>query len=202
MPLNEYWEVRIRQAYVGAGDIMNVFHLKSTNPSVDEDDVADAAIATGVPLAKAVQSTQLHYIDVVAQNLSEHFKVATVDASAHVGSVGGEYLPVWVAWEFISERTTNDIRHGYKRWAGVSEDSITNSIPSAITKTALDALAAAMAGSWAGGYEWHIIKRIKYTPPGKSTPRWRLPQPDAELVPSHITNCPFVRMTTQNTRKR
>jgi hypothetical protein len=202
MALVDMWEVRVRQSYPGAGDIMNVFHMRALTPPGDAEDVCDKCIQFYIPVAKAMQSLQLHYVDVVAMNLRDRFKVATVDASTHVGQMGGEYLPHFMAYSFITQRESNDVRHGYKRLAGVSEEAIVNGQPTALFRSLLTDMENELKGTWGGTFEWHIIKRIKYTPTGKTIPRWRLPQNDSELVSYKVLSAPYHGITTQNTRKR
>src|SRR5215475_9719189 len=126
MPLSDYWEVRFRQSYPGASDILNVFHCKSNSATISATDVCNAAIAGIMAPLKALQSNSLHHEEVIAQNLSDRFKIAFVNTDSHVGQMGGEFLPVFMAYSFIVERLTNDIRHGYKRFCGVAEDALAN----------------------------------------------------------------------------
>lgn len=202
MALDDMWEVRINQTYPGAGDVMNVFHVNALSTMTDATVVNEIVIGTLLPVWKGLVSNQLRFANVISMNLEDRFKVATTDVTNVVGEIAGEYLPKFMAYSFIVARETNDVRHGFKRFCGVSEDLLASGTltPNGITRAA--SLSTFLVSSWNSVLDWHIVKRIKYTPPGKTTPRWRLPQTDAELKSYKVISAPFAGVTTQNTRKR
>lgn len=134
--------------------------------------------------------------------------VLYINSSGAVGLTVGDYMPRFVAAEFISPRTVGNIRAGFKRFGLISEANVIDGEPEDTFLPFLSAMAVAMSEEFTftiSGTERTftpaIIKRIPYVTPGGND-AYRLPEAGDPVVYSEATNWTFQRITTQNSRKR
>jgi hypothetical protein len=156
---------------VAAGDNIRMILKGTYNTSVTLNNVFYAKVNTEAPgalestlqhaangLWKTIQSSLLAvtntivvYSEVLAESLDADGNLVNgesyfIPAGEGQGTSTGGALPPADAFTFKIVRPDSSKRHGFKRFAGVSESEQDAGVPAAGTVTALDALAAAMAG--------------------------------------------------------
>jgi len=74
----------------------------------------------------AIQSVAVEYQYMQVNGERDSTDVATIDCSDYAGLVAGDCLPPYAAWSFMISRSSNQMRHGFKRFPGVAESWQTN----------------------------------------------------------------------------
>lgn len=171
---------------------MNVYHyLQTAGAASDADDLALNWAIDVMPGLLAIQSNRITYVRIEVENLNSptDFYTAALSTS-NVGTRTGEMLPQFVNWAFRLNRATTLVRHGQKRIMGVAEGDQSNGIEAAGIVAALNNAAAALGGVVADAIG------------GVWTPRIARIAPPAAPSSFPIQNAQYVRISTQNTRKR
>lgn len=124
------------------------------------------------------------------------------------GTRAGQQMPRFATWSFKQPRQRGDMRAGFKRVGVVSESDVAGDQPVAGYTATLTGFATLMstvlALSTSGGALTatpNIVQRIKYTTEDGKT-AYRLPAPGDPYVSYPARAWSFVKLTTQNSRKR
>lgn len=175
--------------------IKNVFYYEtdtSSDPSALE--LATQFESVVMPALCAVTSPFVYYIGADAVNLdnpADFGNNAFVEPHLQ-GTVSGDPLPPFVAFEFRYNRTVYGVRNGWKRFAGVSESQQAGGDVTVAAHNALVTLATALKTDIEGAFD-------SYRPRYATRPLPGHPISDTVLrTPGDIV---YVRITTQNTRK-
>jgi len=176
--------------------IQNVFAYELTVGPGGANALATGFIANTLPLIATVVSAQTFYDDAVVINLDDPTDYATVAISGP-GSVGGDSMPTFCAWDFEYIRTSRIVNNGRKSIGMIGEASQVGGLPTSGTATDLAALADALGDTQlatAGLSEWEpkIFRR-----PGTYAS-------GVVAAPGQffdVADVVFRRLSTQNTRK-
>jgi len=207
--LSDWYEVRHRQ-FFASREILNVYHALRSGPAFTAADVAQAFIDTILPLVEAIEGTTVSGLSLVVTNLGNATDFQEVDISTSQGTLVGQLYAPFVAprIQFFRERT--DMKHGWKRYTGATEDVLSGEAITISYQAALQALADAIIGDWeeasAPGVtvaNFGIIARVcaEFSGAGVCL-SYRLPENDAELefyLPTSAQARTVVG--SQNTRK-
>lgn len=197
MAIGDIWELTLRGTYQGQ-EILNVFGYVETVALGGDVAGADVAkwlwdtIGTDL-LAMTVDGVEYGQVD--ALQVTGGVAIGSYTIASGSGDRTVEGLPSFATFSFRYNRASQASRHGYKRFAGVSEDWVsgnTNSFPSVQTNALIAALESDIFDSSSvldGRLEPCIISRVVN---GQERP-----VPLAFPVSSIV----FIGVTTQNTRK-
>lgn len=161
-------QIKLAGSYLGQ-DVYNVFHYycegASTDPKESQhiiDAFDDSVLFDLMPLLQSAYSV----VSVECYNirLPSDFDVrAGILLTNNVGSATGAPAPSWLTYTFKYDRVAVGQRHGYKRFAGVTEDYINgNEITgSGITKSGVlaNTLDAGLVTATGGAFVPFIAKR-------------------------------------------
>lgn len=128
MALSDWYEL-IDEAFIfNTQRVLNVYHAERASTAFDAGDVALAFFDSVLVHVRALQSAQINHTRILCQNLGDPLDF---DELALTGQVGGipvtsDMLPFFVAprVQFLRDRT--DMRHGWKRIVGITEEHINN----------------------------------------------------------------------------
>jgi len=195
---------------VGGNLVLNVYFYRALTAGLVAENLENGFNSTLMPYITGAQTSNLAHTRVEVVNLfdSADYQDVAVAANGGIAVSTPELMPNFVAAPIRINRQRADMRHGYKRYAGIHEDAITgngwNNLHAQYT--ALTALATALALSFdnpvGAPVDWEpvIVKRIKYlAPTGKYA--WRLPTSQGELQYYPVVSCSLRAPTTQVTRK-
>lgn len=122
MAIGDVWQITIRGAY-HAQEIVNVFwYIAATATAVDLLATTTEFRATVLPAIAEVQGGQMSWENILLKQITggRGFR-SEVISPAVAGVQTGEDMPPAICWTFRYERIQWDHRHGYKRFAGVTE---------------------------------------------------------------------------------
>lgn len=171
--------------------LLNVYYFLQTAGVGNASNLANEWINDVLPDVRAVQSVGIVHrtIDVINMDSPADF-FQVVLAANNVGLRPGDGLPVFTAWAFRYLRASMVSRHGAKRIAGLAEpDQNAGEAVGAIIPL-LNALAVRLGTAIVDGLGNSWEPRI-----GRVAP----PAPFSSFA---ITGVSYIRISTQNTRKR
>jgi hypothetical protein len=207
MAFSDLYEVRVEQE-VRDQQVVNVFHVLRTAGTFDASDVVAAFNTTILYIWQLCCHTSLEFVRIYAFNLdnptdfSEEYYVDKVGQRS-----GGEAYAPFVAVGMRFPRLRLDMRHGYKRFAGLSEADVTGGEISGTLLGLFNNLGLVLVGTWHDDVpndicNFVIVKRVKILtidPPGVT---YRMPEDDLEFVyyqpQERVVSS---ALTSQNTRK-
>lgn len=212
MALGDIFQLKVYQDYAGRiKECLNVYFYRQIAAGGDAKDLIDAFMLLNDPDIRAFQCDIIRTSVVECLNLFNVTDFYTDDftSEALVGAHSGECLPVHDTVTFRFLRTSRDIRHGYKRYSGITESAGANGIITAADiilelNTARANLLADLVGEGTNAYEPVIVKRIRIEPDPPEFPRvrYRLPLTAEEAEYSRPTTASVnLYVTTQDTRK-
>jgi len=183
-----------RQANI-VEDIHNVFHYENMSPVTSNDDVEEFIqewIDNIQPAILAFQTDQIVYLEIRAE-LIDGLWFSAISQGSVDGLISGTTMPPYVAYEFIYRRATRTTRHGFKRFAGVDEESVdqAGNVSGAVA-TALTAAETVLDDTL--NMSWGTAIPVIY---GRETP----PPSSLPTRVNTIDEVAFLRVTTQNSRK-
>jgi hypothetical protein len=177
--------------------VINKYWYRQTTSAGDAQGLTQAWIEDIYPLVKAIQTVDVVHLTVAAyayDNLTDFFNASLL---SETGALTGDPGRPYEAYAFRLTRTTRETRHGQKRYAGVSDDLVTQGVPIAAQITRLAALQAVLddtitAGASLGSYEPVIVRIDRNT----ASPTY-----GQILAVNLVSGSNFVRVSTQNSRK-
>lgn len=184
--------LRDNQTYLDE-QCMNSYYFQQVEGAGGAEDLALAFIESILPEILNIQSSGVTHDNIEVTNYDDledfHTEALT---SANVGSRSGEALPRFNAWAFRILRASRNSKNGWKRFAGITETDQSGGVAAAGMSTALDAVAAVLGVrlSDVNGNSWDMkIPGSQFAAPG-------IP------VPHPTAGSEYVKITTQNSRKR
>lgn len=133
MPLsvsaNELLEFKLQGFFNGAQELNNIFHYQVT--TVGGATLLDFATGLWRELSSSLldlTNNAVEYVQIVASKLDTDGNLVNgesyiIHAGDGVGVTASDALPPFVTWTFKYIRPDSSFRHGFKRFAGVSENS-------------------------------------------------------------------------------
>lgn len=211
MAFVDWYELKHHQAFGAFGNILNVYHFERQGALTDAALINQAFLDTVIPTLRALQVTSVTHTLLETQNLGVESDFQSLSLSGLGGTGGaGEGAPSFAASriQFLRERT--DMKHGWKRFAGIAETALNFNTLQGTYPTTLENLGqlivdgletAAVPGTTVARYG--IIARIcAEVDAGGVCLSYRMPENDAELEFYYPSQ--FIARTTigsQNTRK-
>jgi len=185
-------EIIVTGSVLGEQTINRFFYVLDGAPS---DTILNFLTEFGNTVLTAVlvtMSNQASFDSAIGQEVKggNNFDAKTYSAP---GSVSGDCLPPFVAWDYTLLRSGVGERNGYKRFAGVPESSQVNGNPTTGARTNLDLAAAALFGHVLNGTdEWvPVVRRTRIHHVAQVPPKYY-----------NISNVSFSRIGSQNSRKQ
>ena len=131
MPLNSdpLFEIRMRQTYLGA-ELINMFYYRenTAQPEIVLEELAEGFEAEVLTAVVTIQNNVLENVDIRVREMGGVTEFV-MDTSGTNGDRPGSPSNSFSAWGFTLVRNTTDIRHGSKRFGGVSEDDVNGNSP-------------------------------------------------------------------------
>jgi len=196
--VGDIWQFKLFSS-LGGKAVLNVFHYETLTetgvvPAVNAAEDFWAHIqAELIPL----QSSAVLYSRVEAVNLDELTTFGTFPLTGITGNNPNSYVGTFAAWSFRYNRASLAARHGYKRFAGPTEDLVNNGVPAGPSVTAaLDALGAKL-----GSTLTVALTPSVYTMKPVIRSLILNGQPRPLPVVFDVSSVQFVSFSTQNTRK-
>lgn len=149
---------------------------------------------------RGVLSSDVTFVDLYTYNLVDEEDFATYDLGGVQGLKGADSLPIFCGWYFRYIRTSRQIHDGRKTFAGIAETDVIDGVATGLVAADLDATATTLATPLDLGFSAIatpcIAQTEEYTNPenGKT---YRRP---VTLI--GITDVQYVKVSTQNSRKR
>lgn len=149
---------------------------------------------------RGVLSSDVTFNDLYVFNLVDEEDFSTYDLAGVQGMKGADSLPVFCGWYFRYIRTSRAIHDGRKTFAGIAETDVIDGNATALVEADLDATATVLQTPIDLGFSAIatpcIAQTEEYTNPenGKT---YRRP-----ITLIGITDVQYVRVSTQNSRKR
>lgn len=182
----------------GTVSIKNVFYFQADTAGGSANDIAnlfDSDLATAIA---TVQNIAVMWDLVEVVNLTDLADFASIGMSVP-GARSGECTPPFNAWAFQYVRPTRAVRHGWKRFAGVTEGDSANGLSGTAMLTVLNTLAANLAAvTDMGAYSYYpcIAKTVEVPLSSDPTKTKYVPQ---TLFPAQSVQ--YVRISSQVSRK-
>lgn len=151
--LNDILQFKLKGFYNGAAEVNNVFHYKVTADStatLNEYAAGLWAALNPVLLPRTNDSVTYDQIDAAILDTDGNLvngETYIIPTGEGVGADGGDSLPPFVCWTFKLIRPDASFRHGFKRFAGVSEAAQADGLPTSGVLSSLAAIAAMLAGT-------------------------------------------------------
>lgn len=191
-------EMTLQQTYLFQ-TVLNVFHFRVTEDVTPVTTTLTAFYAlwqTNVlPTLKAIISDQLSYNGAKLKHILGGTDEADVGHAAIPGLVSGDPMPPFVAWEFKYVRATTTTRHGFKRFAGISENHQTSGLINPAVVTAVNALAVKLGDIvWSGLAGDNVFTPVILSRFDGGVPR-------VPPITNDVNAVVYARITSQNTRK-
>jgi len=174
---------------IGGEECSNRFFYSSESLGNDAATLGLAFVANVLPEIGACLSSVFS---------SQVFRIRNVDddtdftefATTETGLRASVIESPWAAWGFQLLPTSYLVRKGAKRFAGVADVDVTDSLPVSGVQDELDALAVALGTSIASGGVTYVP--VIFSPPNQSHPG---------TLYNEVGSAIFKRYTTQNSRK-
>lgn len=186
----------------------NVFHIRVAPASspVGYGTIISWA-NTLINILKPITNINASWSNIRIYNMSNDLDFIDQELVGAQGTGGGECMPSFTAWGFKMLRSTLATDPGSKRFGGVPEALVTNGIPGAGVATLLNAVSAYIGSEQTvdGGVGdgTSIVQPMIYGAalPARTTKKGT-PLPPRPEVFNPVSGAQFVRVTTQNTRKK
>jgi hypothetical protein len=197
--IGDIYRLQDLQIYGGLITLRNVYWYVQTGDGSAASPIADALIFGFVndmfPVITPVQWGGIYHSEVSCENLAstEDFATELFLPGDFVGSASGEGLPPFNAWAFRYQRASTLVRNGAKRIAGVTETDLDNGVANSSALTRLAALANHMESDLeldSGElFKPVIVHQVKV-------------DDVITYTPYDVSGVSYIRVSTQNTRKR
>ena len=192
MALSDFWEVKDRQVF-DFKPVLNIYHVKRIDGGADAAAIAQAFL-DWILLAElvTVQPVKLTRTTVDVENLGSPTDFASLDSSAHPGSVTGPQLPGFNAATIQFNRTRTDMKNGMKRWVAGTETELNEGTWLSTFITLLQGVADRIMTPWEEAaspgidlVEFCVLKRFCVVPAQDPCLQYRLPNTSAEIDANH-----------------
>lgn len=200
MATGDLYQVKLHQtSFVRRQPMLNVFWYEQTSGAGGADKLYEAFETEVRAVLATLQSSEVEHDKVEIINTGDPTDFHTEVYASAGGSVNGADTADFLAFGFRLERATRNLRHGYKRFAGVCEEHIDAGNLASSYATIASNVGTALAAdiddvAQANTFSPRIV-RVTRTNPGV------LPAQYSYLTGS-IAGVTFYGFTTQNTRKR
>jgi len=198
------------QTYLGQ-QMNNVYYFEAVDGTASLISLAAWFETNLVPDVKAIQNDLVTHTNLRLRNLfnlAETYEEPLTGTGVNPASTSE--LPAFFAFTCRMDHDNAQVRPGFKRWSGMHEANVTDSLLDASAITALTAIAVHLVNplspalaTWA-----HVVVgRVCETPnptPGDvpACLKYRLPENQIELVVGYPTSVEvYSQPTTQNSRK-
>lgn len=191
MALGDVFMVRCQYGYLAQRMENRYFYLQTEGSggaallgSLVEDDL--------MPSILSIQSISVVYSFIVTVNLDDSGDFDTIS----FGSVGirvGDRMPPYVAWGFKLISSDRIMRAGGKRFGGVSEDDVLNGVAEVAMDAALTGVSTTIAADLVSGPVTNRFTPVLH--------RLAIEEPPTPAVTVLIDSAPYLRVTTQSSRK-
>lgn len=195
MGLNgDFYELCVKQTLFGE-EVCNVFHYQLLRDGPGIGNLITEWNTNIKPVVQAVQSNDLTYVEYEGFNINSPQTEFSKAATAGTGTVTGDAMPRFVAFGFNLIRATKEVRNGSKRIAGVVESMVVDGVLDPLYQTSVDAVANAFASViQVGGIDTFLPVILRRT--GTLSTGYTV------TASAAVNDANFVRITTQNSRKR
>lgn len=207
--LNDLYEIVYDGVWLGQ-KILNVFHVERTTPVETAGSISDAFQNSILPILRLAQEDTYTSNELRIKNLGDPTDFGVFSLSAALGLRPGEGTPPFVSAEIRFARRRNDMRNGYKRFAGWLESDMFEGVFAAAALVLLDNIGDAMIADWLSSVDSHvvcnyiIIKRVCETtdPATGKCLQYRLPKdPEVPVFYKPIEHLDFVSARSQVSRR-
>lgn len=207
MAFSDAYQVLVHYNYIGVVGL-NAFTVEKVDAGLTAQDVREAYIDSIVPLWREIvhDTCTITTMDVISLAEPTDFEFGfPVNIS---GDGTGAQLASHAAVSIRYNRTRRDVRHGYSRFFGIQEDSITGNNLNGGFITQVQALATALISTWnkdtpfAAVCNLHVVKRVFVPATEEHGAYYRLPQNSSEYIsyrPTTFFINPFI--SSQVSRK-
>jgi len=175
----------------GNQEVMNRYFYYNPDSDVTSESVANVWAGFVLPNVLATQSNHLSHTHIAVEELVTGSDKHVLNLSGVSGGQGGDYLNPFMAYGFSLFPKSGNFRAGGKRYAGVTEDEISDGVPTASFQILLDLLAADLNNDLIVNTSLETVTPV--------LARWDGKQNLWTVTP--VLQSAFVRMTTQNSRK-
>lgn len=198
------------QYYLGQ-QVNNVYFFEGAVASPSMASLATWFETNVVTAIKSVQNTDVQHLNLRLRNLfnlAETLEEPLTGTGAETSGTGE--LPAFMAYTIRFDHGVATIRSGFKRWAGVLEGYLDDSLVNASMVSQLNVIGGELINPpTTPNTDWAhvIVKRICETPNPDpegvpSCLKYRLPQNQGEAVVGYPTSFEvYTQPTTQNSRK-
>lgn len=200
MGFSDLFEVKVNAIYLGQ-QLLNVYHVEQLGAQTAET-IANAYTNTVLPHVKNVQSERVLYQEITVRSFTDPLGFFTASLLGIVGNQAPAAptldLSPFLTLPIRLNRTRLDIRHGYKRYGGMTEGMVETGglFVASIVTFVVGTLIPALLDDWGPGVcRLFVVKRIKVGTV------YRMPISASEYVSYHPITASLTRMLTQNTRK-
>jgi hypothetical protein len=151
--VDDLLEFKLKGFYDSAVEVNNIFHYHvSANVAATLDQFAAGLWADLSAVLLPRTNAIVDYDSIEARIVDEdgflvNSELYVIKATTGVGADGGDALPPTDAWTFKLLRPNGSFRHGYKRFAGVSEAAQAKGLPTSGVVSSLNAIAAMLAAT-------------------------------------------------------
>lgn len=191
MAVDEIFSVTTTYSYLGETMQNRFYYLQTLGPagaallgSLIEDDI--------MPPVQAIQSDDVTYSFIVTLNLDDTGDFDTI-AFGGLGQRTGDGMPPFTSWGYKLISSDRVLRAGGKRFGGVSETDVTDGVADAGVITALQGVANVLWIELADGPEDNTWIPVLHRP--------AVAEPAAPAITVSISGSPYMRVTTQSSRK-
>jgi len=203
-------ELTHEQAYMGQV-VNNVYYFEAVDGTASLTSLAAWFETNVLPPIKVIQNNLVTHTNLRLRNL---FNLAETHEEPLTGTgslvSGAQEMPSFFAAQVRFDHTNAQVRPGFKRWTGLVEDSIADSLYSASLITQMDAIATPLMNpltpalaTWAHVIVGRVCETQNPDPDAvPSCLKYRLPENQIELVVGYpVAYEAYAQPTTQNSRK-
>lgn len=206
---SELLEFKLKGFYDGVVEVNNIFHFQCTNgggASLDQFAAGlwhdlSAVLLPRTNDSVTYDSVEGRIVDTSGNLVNSELFIIT--APNGIGADGGDALPPTDTWTFKLLRPDGTFRHGFKRFAGVSEAAQIDGQPTSGVVASLAAISAMLASTVAA---YTIVGGVPTAPVAGSemTPAIFQQMINGDVVDpiniGYVTNAVFSRIGSQDTR--
>lgn len=206
MAQGDIYQVKDFQVMYGQ-EILNVYFYRDIDGLQDWELVSQGFVGEVLSNVKDIQHPSVTHTRLEVENLFDPTDFGTSSPNI-AGTLAGAVMAEFIAASYRFDRQRRDMRHGYKRVVGMTEELVsgTSFDQGNVNFPKFSALLShfknnlSNSGVTGVNCEPVVIARVPYvTSGGKQS--YRLPLSQSELTYYPITSVTLLGVTTQNTRK-
>lgn len=208
MPYDQLYEVRLECSFLNQ-QVINVFHGETLDPGFEAQHIMEAFVDTILPLWQSATTVSFIFERLYIYRLSDptDFNDTYFTGIHGVDATSAQNAAPFLAVAVRFPRQRTDMRHGWKRFAGLNEGQFQNGVITAATIANFEDLTDALINPWVNGvvetFRYAVVKRVLYHPGGDpDKDAYRLPESAGEYV-SYFPNQRIIQeeLSSQNSRK-